>query len=198
MKIWEFVITGGPCAGKTDAIKIIKQDLTSKGLKVITVSETATELISSGITPWELGKEKFQYLVIETGLDKEKIAEKAAECFKQDVVIIYDRGILDGKAYIKSEDFMNELKKYNENEKTVLDRYNAVFHLVTAANGAEKFYTLANNEARTENPEEARILDKKVIDSWSNHKCLKIIDNSTDFENKMNRLLKEIYKIIGL
>ena len=198
MKIWKFVITGGPCAGKTEAVKIIKQDLIKKGLKVIAVPETATELISSEITPGEVGRNKFQFLLLERSLNKEITAEKAAECFDQDVVIIYDRGLLDGKAYMQAEPFMNELKKYNEDEKTVLDRYNAVFHLVTAANGAEKFYTLANNEARTENPEEAKVLDKKVIDSWSNHKCLKIIDNSTDFENKMNRLLKEIYKIIGL
>ena len=51
MKIWKFVITGGPCAGKTEAIKIVKQDLSNKGLKVIAVPETATEHITSGITP---------------------------------------------------------------------------------------------------------------------------------------------------
>ena len=192
MKIWKFVITGGPCAGKTEAIKIIKQELTNKGLKVIAVPETATELISSEITPWEVGRNKFQFLLLERSLNKEITAEKAAESFNQDVVIIYDRGILDGKVYIEEEDFMNELKKYNENEKTVLDRYNAVFHLVTTANGAEDFYTLANNEARTESIKDAIKLDDRLIDIWSNHKNFKIIDNSTNFELKMERLLKEI------
>lgn len=192
MKIWKFVITGGPCAGKTEAIKIIKQELTNKGLKVIAVPETATELISSEITPWEVGRNKFQFLLLERSLNKEITAEKAAESFDQDVVIIYDRGLLDGKAYMQAEPFMDELKKYNEDEKTVLDRYNAVFHLVTTANGAEEFYTLANNEARTESIKDAIKLDDRLIDIWSNHKNFKIIDNSTNFELKMERLLKEI------
>ena len=139
MKIWKFVITGGPCAGKTEAIKIIKQELTNKGLKVIAVPETATELISSEITPWEVGRNKLQLLLLERSLNKEITAEKAAESFNQDVVINYDRGLLDGNAYMQAEPFMDELKKYNEDEKTVLDRYNAVFHLVTTAKGAEEF-----------------------------------------------------------
>ena len=197
MKIWKFVITGGPCAGKTEAIKIIKQELTNKGLKVIAVPETATELISSEITPWELGRNKFQFLLLERSLNKEITAEKAAECFDQDVVIIYDRGLLDGKAYMQAEPFMNELKKYNEDEKTVLDRYNAVFHLVTTANGAEEFYTLANNEARTESIKDAIKLDDRLIDIWSNHKNYKIIDNSTNFEFKMKRLINEIDNVIN-
>lgn len=197
MKIWKFVITGGPCAGKTEAVKIIKQDLIKKGLKVIAVPETATELISSEITPWELGRNKFQFLLLERSLNKEITAEKAAECFDQDVVIIYDRGLLDGKAYMQAEPFMDELKKYNEDEKTVLDRYNAVFHLVTTANGAEDFYTLANNEARTESIKDAIKLDDKLIDIWSNHKNFKIIDNSTNFELKMKRLINEIDNVIN-
>ena len=41
-------------------------------------------------------------------------------------------------------------------------RYDAVFHLVTAANGAERFYTLENNQARSETPQQAR----DVSNSW--------------------------------
>lgn len=35
-------------------------------------------------------------------------------------------------------------------------RYDAVFHLVTAALGAESYYSLMNNSTRTESPEFAR------------------------------------------
>lgn len=34
-------------------------------------------------------------------------------------------------------------------------RYDAVIHMVTAADGAEKYYTLANNEARYEDAKTA-------------------------------------------
>ena len=36
-------------------------------------------------------------------------------------------------------------------------RYDAVFHLVTAAQGAERFYTLENNQARSETPEQVLV-----------------------------------------
>ena len=197
MKIWKFVITGGPCAGKTEAVKIVKKDLTDKGLKVIVVPETATELISSDITPWELGRDEFQFLLLERSINKENTVQKAAEYLNQDVAIVYDRGLLDGKAYMQNEVFMHELRKYNEDERTVFDRYNAVFHLVTTARGAEDFYTLVNNEARTETIEEARRIDDNLIKIWNNHENFKIIDNSTNFEKKMERLLKEIDNVIN-
>jgi hypothetical protein len=40
---------------------------------------------------------------------------------------------------------------------------------VTAANGAEPFYTLENNETRLESAEEARRLDDRVLRAWVGH-----------------------------
>ena len=100
MRIWEFVITGGPCAGKTTGLSILEQALTQKGFKVIVVAETATELISSGICPWELTQDQFQSLLIERSINKEKTTRKAAEYLNRDTVIFYDRGLLDNKAYM--------------------------------------------------------------------------------------------------
>ena len=40
-------------------------------------------------------------------------------------------------------------------------RYDGVFHLVTAADGAKDFYTLENNKVRRETLAEAIELDKK-------------------------------------
>lgn len=83
------------------------------------------------------------------------------------------------------------------NEIKLRDNYDAVFHLITAANGAESFYTLSNNKVRTESIEEARILDSKIIKSWVGHPHFKIIDNSTDFNTKMDRLANEVCNLIG-
>ena len=47
-------------------------------------------------------------------------------------------------------------------------RYDAVCHLVTAADGAEKFYGL-DNQARHENVEQAKEIDKKLIDAYTGH-----------------------------
>lgn len=48
-------------------------------------------------------------------------------------------------------------------------RYNAVFHMVTAADGASAFYSLENNQARTETPEQAIDLDKRTQKCWLGH-----------------------------
>lgn len=45
-------------------------------------------------------------------------------------------------------------------------RYDEVIFMVTAANGAEQFYTLANNIARHETAEQARELDKRTLAGW--------------------------------
>lgn len=113
------------------------------------------------------------------------------------VVILLDRGIMDSKSYVSNEEFQEILAKNFLNEVEARDRYNAVFHLVTAADGAEEFYTLENNSARTETPKQARELDKRGIANWTGHPHFRMIDNSTNFEKKMERLLGEIYAVLG-
>ena len=196
MRICKIVITGGPCGGKTDGIPAIKEYLESRGVGVIAVAETATELIDSGITIEKVGLEKFQTILFDRSLNKEKTAIEAAFLMNKDIVILYDRGLLDGKAYMPKEMFDALIRKYNMTEEDLLNRYDAVFHLVTTADGAEEFYTL-KNKARSETPEEARVLDKKTKEAWVEHPHLRIFDNSTDFEGKINRVLNEISSIIN-
>lgn len=49
--------------------------------------------------------------------------------------------------------------------------------MVTAADGAEEFYTDVNNEARYETKVQAVALDKKLINAWVGHPHFSIIDN---------------------
>lgn len=53
------------------------------------------------------------------------------------------------------------------NELTLRDeRYDGIFHLVTAAIGAEEHYSLENNEARSEPIDLAKEVKLSDIDSW--------------------------------
>lgn len=198
-KIIKIVITGGPCAGKTTGMSRIENYFTKKGYKVLFVSESATELINSGITPLSCAsKETFQELLLKLQLKKEEIFEEAANSMDSDkVLIVCDRGSMDGKAYVNELEFKNMVKKVNSNEIDLRDNYDAVFHLVTAAKGAEKYYTKENNMARYESLEDAKICDDKIIKAWTGHQHLRIIDNSTDFDKKMYRLIKEISFFLG-
>ena len=90
-------------------------------------------------------------------LQREAIYEQAAQGINADkVLLVCDRGIMDSKAYLSELEFSTVLNAIKKNEVELRDNYDAVFHLVTAANGAEEFYTLENNAARTETIEEAR------------------------------------------
>ena len=55
MEITKIVITGGPCAGKSSAMEYLDEELSRIGYKVIFVAETATELMSGGVSPLSCG-----------------------------------------------------------------------------------------------------------------------------------------------
>lgn len=75
---------------------------------------------------------------------------------EQPTVILCDRGVMDGMAYTTNEVWQALLDDTHWSTIQLRDRrYEAVIHMVTAANGAQKFYSDANNEARYETVEEA-------------------------------------------
>ena len=198
-QIRKIVITGGPCAGKSTALAWIQAEYTKKGYAVIFVPESATELILAGISSSTLNSDiSFQTVLLKNQLTKEKLFEEAAKKINNEkILIVCDRGAMDGKAYIKQYKYEQMLKCLGLNEVELRDNYDAVFHLVTTAIGAKEYYTLENNKARYESVEEAIQSDKKTLQAWTGHPHLRVIDNSTDFEGKMLRLLREISAFLG-
>ena len=110
---------------------------------------------------------------------------------------------MDISAYISPEEWEEITQMAGTNTNALFERYDAVLHLVSAADGAEQYYTTATNATRYEQANEeglriARELDKKVIKAWTGHPHLRVINNHDDFEKKLNRVLKEISKVVGL
>ena len=198
-RVAHIVLTGGPCAGKTTAMSWLANDLAKKGWRVLFVPETATELIGGGVTPRSCPTpDAFQRHLFELQLAKEKVFLEAARSMDvEKVLVVCDRGLLDNKAYMTDRSFARTLHDLGLGEAQARDRYDAVFHLVTAAKGARGFYTLANNGARTETPEAAAALDDRLIAAWTGHPHLRVIGNDSDFEHKMLRLLKEVTSFLG-
>lgn len=199
VKISKIVLTGGPCAGKTTALTWINNYFSKRGYTVLSVPETATELITNGVAPWTC-KTNYDYQTFQIRLQKlkEQIFDDAAKTMKNDrILIVCDRGILDNKVYMKDIEFKRILKDLGTNETKERDSYDAIFHLVSAAKGKEEVYNLSNNAARTESIEKAQKLDDEIISAWTGHPHFRIIDNSTEFEEKLERLLKEIASFLG-
>lgn len=199
MKITKIVITGGPCAGKSTAMTWVQNAFTEKGYTVLFVPETATELITGGVAPWTCGDNvSYQKCQMRLQMEKEAIFLQAAQTMNAEkILIVCDRGALDNKAYMNDEEFAEVLESVHTNQVELRDGYDAVFHLVTAARGAAEFYTTDNNQARKESVEEAISVDDRLIAAWTGHPRLRIIDNSTDFEGKMKRLVGEISAFLG-
>ncbi len=199
MEISKIVITGGPCAGKSTAMTWIQNYFSKRGYTVLFVSETATELITGGIAPWTCcSAAEYQIYQMNLQREKERIYMQAAKRMNcEKVLVVCDRGMMDSKAYMEESDFDDLLQQFTMNEIEIRDTYDAVFHLVSAAKGAEEFYTTENNAARKETIEQARILDDRLISAWTGHPHFRVIDNTGSFEDKMKQLMVEISSFLG-
>ena len=88
-KITKIVITGGPCAGKTTGMSRIQNYFIKKGYRVLFVPETATELITSGISPWTCATVKeFQRILLNLQLKKEELFLEAAKSMDNDKILV--------------------------------------------------------------------------------------------------------------
>mmetsp|Transcript_114220 Transcript_114220/g.170866 ORF Transcript_114220/g.170866 Transcript_114220/m.170866 type:complete len:412 (+) Transcript_114220:82-1317(+) len=200
---FKFVLTGGPCAGKTTALARIYSYLRERGFEVITCPETFTILASNGMSLDFFATEGMDTVIQNTVLDVQISMEKSLETVLKargkPAVLLCDRGPMDGSAYLDEEKWNSIMVKRGVDTTDLRDKpYNAIFHLVTAADGAEAFYTLENNATRSESPELAKELDKKTQKAWLGHPHHFIFDNSTNFEGKLQRLIDRISKIVGL
>lgn len=205
-EIKKIVLTGGPCAGKTTALVKITEYFSGFGYKVFNVPEVPTIYSTAGwnyLTPNRDLYYQGERAILETQLALEDQFMRLAEVCARPVLIVCDRGTMDISAYIKPEEWEEITAMAGTNSNELRERYDAVLHLVSAADGAEQYYTTATNATRYEKANEeglqlARELDKKVIRAWMGHPHLRVINNHDNFDNKLNRVLNEISKVVGL
>ena len=188
---------------KTTALARLSSYLRERGFEIFTVPEAFTILASNGFSMDYFAIDGMpgcvQHTVMDMQMSLEDSFERVLRAKGRPAVLLCDRGLMDGSAYMPSDEWDRFLQARNINSADIREgRYNAVFHLVTAADGAERFYTLDNNDARTETPEEARRLDHLSRAAWLGHPKHFVIDNKTDFEGKMNKLVQIASNLVGL
>lgn len=196
----KLVITGGPCAGKTSAMAHLSEWLTERGYYSLIVPEPATILIGGGMNP---ALPEFQQSVMQFSLSTEANFVGAAESLANSghkPVLLCDRGLWDQVAYMNRSSFemlcyINDINPIEARDQ----RYTGVLFLRTAADGAEEFYTTANNEARRETLEEARAIDAKTLQAWVGTPALKVIENESgkSFADKMQAATAALASMLG-
>lgn len=212
-KIPKLVLTGGPCAGKTTALSILAQKLPEYGVTPFFVPEVATLVINSGLNIQTIAQDPKLYFEFERELlTTQLVLERTWENFVtlepgNKKVLICDRGAMDPAAYMDSREWKKLISSLDYDETELRDkRYKAVFHLVTAAAGAEEFYNL-NNSARHETPEQACATDGRTLAAWNGHPHLRVIPNfrvanggkeRIDFNTKMEILVREVCRALHI
>lgn len=175
------VVTGGPGAGKTALLEVVKRDLCEH---VVVLPEAASILFAGGFPrkPEPAARRAAQRAIFHVARELERLAldERRA------AAILCDRGSLDGLAYWPGDrgDFFSEL---GTNLEAELARYAVVLHLRTpsASNG----YNHAN-PVRSESVQEARAIDERILEAWSAHPRRYVIESSKDFMEKVARALE--------
>lgn len=191
----KIVLTGGPCTGKTTVLDNIRDYYSKNGFRVIVVSETATEIINDGIKCFGIDKlvdvVDFQELVLRLQLLKEDIVDSVVR-YKtdEDILVVYDRGTLDGEAYVNPEIFSKVMKRVDPSltREKLLSRYDMVLVLI----GDKSFYTLETNSARKESADEALEIGKKTLMSWVEHDNLKLVFPKDTMKEKTNEVIEDI------
>lgn len=152
-KVWKVVLTGGPCGGKTTGQARLSTFFENLGWKVYRVPETATVLLGGGVNFAELSPEaaeKFQENLLKTMIQIENtFFDLATATEDRNVLVICDRGTMDASAFISRDQWEHILARAGLDEVEIRDnRYNQVIHMVSAAKGAEQFYTIEHHATR--------------------------------------------------
>jgi len=201
-KIWKLVLTGGPCGGKTTGQARLSTFFENLGWKVYRVPETASVLLGGGVNFADLppaAQMEFQENLLRTIIQIENSFFALAEASQRNCLVICDRGTMDPSAFVNKEEWEEILQRNGCDEVDIRDnRYHQVVHMVTSAKGAERFYSIVDHATRTEGLDEARWKDTQAAEAWIGHPYVDVIDNGSDFETKINRLISCVAAKMGI
>lgn len=173
------VLTGGPGAGKTAILELIRQAF-CEHVKVL--PEAAGIVFGGGFprgesVPLRQAAQRAIFYVqreLETAADSEKPA-----------VVLCDRGTIDGAAYWPSQDGLWSSVGTTLGEQ--LMRYDAVIHLRTPT--IDSGYNHAN-PLRIESAVGAADIDDRIERLWQGHPRRFIVEATSDFVGKATRAIE--------
>jgi predicted ATPase len=173
------VLTGGPGAGKTAVLEVIRKALCHH---VHVLPESAGILFGGGFprgqTPELLRPAQRAIFYVQRELEETARAQDYA-------IVLCDRGTIDGLAYWPGPEDMLQALGTSLDEQ--LARYHAVIHLRTPGDGAGYNF---NNPLRIESPAEAAEIDARIAAVWANHPRRVEVPATTDFIAKAEHAIE--------
>lgn len=174
------VLTGGPGAGKTAVLELIRQSFCEH----VKVLPEAASIVFGGGFPRE------------DDLDCKRAAQRAIFFVQRELeitadvhnptIVLCDRGTLDGLAYWPGpmEDFWSGAKTTLAEQ---LGRYDAVIHLRTPA--LELGYN-RQNRLRTESATVAAEIDERILRAWETHPRRFVVESAAEFLDKAAKTIE--------
>lgn len=176
------VLTGGPGAGKTAILEVVKRTLCPH---VAVAPESASILFSGGF-PREAGDaaaRAAQRAIFHVQMELETLldAKPGVE------LVVCDRGTIDSLAYWPGSpaSFFDEV---GTTEAALLARYSVVIHLEPPAAG----HGYHRNGVRLESAAEAAAIDARIVAAWSKHPRRHSVPSMPRFLDKAQRVLSLI------
>lgn len=191
----KIALCGGPCGGKTSALPFVQQQLESRGFQVYVVPEAATLLGTAGVVLGEAYSKsgrQLQTTIIKLMMQLEDSIMAMATLIDKPSVVLCDRGIMDCRAFTYPPIWNEILGQNGWSNLELRSRYDAIFYMVTAADGAKAFYGNKSNKVRGEDARHAYEVCQKNRIAWLGHRHLRVIDNSTNFAAKIARVCASV------
>jgi hypothetical protein len=177
--LFQVVLTGGPCSGKSEILPYLKEVLP---YPVYSVPEVVTLFGEGGLkvedylSP-DVKFAAFEKTFIETQLSLEKSFRHLALLSGGPAILIQDRGLIDAQAFLPSA------LRHWVNVGSV--QYDLVLHLRTAAH--VDAYTTENNKTRHESKSDALLWDQRIYEAWAQYQGSyrhEVIQAQVSFEAK--------------
>jgi adenylate cyclase len=194
------VITGGPLAGKSTVLDLLRNNYNSKA-RVMT--EVASMLLTNGYP--QPGKdityspEWLHYVnqvILPTQLNMEH-GHLHAAVMNKNRAVFFDRGLLDPSAYLPKG--VETLKtEYGIDSNEIYERYSMVIHLQSlACINPEMYENLkGTNPARYDTAEQAKQRDEMLQEAYRNHPNYHFISAEGGIDNITKQFLQIVSPIL--
>lgn len=166
------VLTGGPGAGKTAVLELLRQAMCEH---VAVLPESAGIVFGGGFPrrPDDASRRAAQRAIFFVQRELEATAEGA-----NPAILLCDRGTVDGAAYWPGPDTL--WSSVGVSRLTELARYDVVVHMRTPTS-AQGYRADAH---RTETAEAAARVDARIALEWDGHPRVLVVEATADFVTK--------------
>lgn len=181
------VLTGGPGAGKTAVLELVRKVLCEH---ITILPEAASILFGGGF--WRKNTIPARAAAQRAIFHVQKELERIVKDEMKTAVGLCDRGSIDGLAYWP-QDERSYWQELNTTREIEFSRYEAIIHLRTPL--ADQGYNNVN-PVRIENAKQAVEIDKKLLQVWEGHPNHFVIGNQDNFFKKADEAIRRIRQFI--